>query len=70
MNQELPEDLDEKQIRRIIEKYDREASGHLLVSRARWRKRNDYAFIEVPKELLPRIRKLVAEHEVGKEQNA
>ena len=70
MNQELPEGWDEEKVRRIIEKYDRAASGHLLVSDARWRKHSDYALVEVPKNLLPTIRKLVAEYESTKEPNA
>ena len=70
MNQELPEGWDEERIRRIIEKYDRAASGHLLVSEARWRKRSDYALAEVPKELLPTIRKLIAKYEAARESNA
>jgi hypothetical protein len=70
MNQELPEGLDEEKIQRIIEKYDRAASGHLLVSYARWRKRSDYAFVEVPKELLPTVRKLIANCEAARESNA
>ena len=66
MNQGVPEDWDEKRIQNVIKAYEKDADGRLL-NRA-YRKRSDYAFVEVPKALLPEVRKLVARYEMTRKK--
>jgi hypothetical protein len=61
MKKDLPEGWDEEKIQRIIEEYDQHADGRLLQARG-VRRRSDTALVEVPKDLLPAIRELLAQH--------
>ena len=69
MNQKLPDGWDEKQIQEIIAFYDKQADANLLV-RTRPLKRNAYAFVEVPKALLPSVRKLISKYERSKPEKS
>jgi hypothetical protein len=62
MNQKLPEGWDEEKIQRIIEAYEEDAERGQLLAQPH-KKRNDYALVEIPKALLPEVRKLVARYE-------
>ena len=57
-----PDSRDEDELRKLAEFFDREAAGEIVI-RPPLRKRSDYSYVEVPKALLPKIRRLVAEYE-------
>jgi hypothetical protein len=68
--QEFPEEFDEAEVQRIIAAYDERAATNSLVSERRYVKHGDYAQVEVPKRLLPTVRRLIAEYERTKGTSA
>ena len=61
IKQDFPAGWDEARVQRVIEEYKAEIVGE--PDGRRYTRANDYAFVEVPKDLVPVIRKLVAEYE-------
>ena len=61
--QELPEGLDEEQIREIIDHYENQTDEEALAEdEAAWESTTD-TFIQVPNELAPAVRSLIAHYE-------
>ena len=57
----FPPGWDEERVRRLIEHYESQ-SGDGAVAEDEAALRDDQTFIEVPKELIPEIRKLIARY--------
>lgn len=64
--QQFPDDIEQGEIERIIAEVDQLAATNSLLSGRRYVKHGEYALVEVPKKLVPRIRRLIAEYEAAK----
>jgi hypothetical protein len=63
MNQNLPEGMTEEEVRAIAEYYDNLTEEEWLALDEEAENREGYSWVQVPTELMPAIRKLLAEHD-------
>jgi hypothetical protein len=58
----FPRGWDHERVRRLIEHYERQIEEEAVAEDEAAFEDDEHAFVEVPKELLPEIRKLISRH--------
>jgi hypothetical protein len=59
---QFPLGWDEKRVRQTIEYYDRQSEDESVAEDEAAFENKDHAFVQVPLELLPLVRELIAKH--------
>lgn len=62
MSNRYPKGSDEERVRRLIDHYDQQTEEEAVAEDEAAFEDEDHAYIEVPKELVPEVRKLISRH--------
>lgn len=62
MSNKFPPGWDEERVRRVLAHYERQTEEEAVAEDEAAAEQEGQTFIEVPKELVPRIRRLIARH--------
>ncbi len=61
----FPAGWDEERVRRLLERYEGQTEAEAIAEDEAALELADQVFVEVPRELVPEVRKLIARHRAG-----
>jgi len=69
-DRKYPPGWDKDRVQRVIDHYEQQSESEAVAEDEATLKDNDLALVEVPKELLPAVRTMIAEHEQNRKASA
>ena len=62
----FPPGWDEERVRRVLDHYEHQTEEETVAEDEAAYEHDDYSMVQIPNELVPRVRKLISQYQSGK----